>query len=334
MFEKMDTKIKFNPQHISRLRLVVQVLSFAAIFYGGYLLAAAGLGPERAKDASSIKAVYKQPAALDVYLPATSCIYQKEGLCHGCSLYLVTDTIVWKKSPAEWLVPVAVTLVLLLAGGRLWCGWVCPLGFLSDLLTRLRQSAKIPRLRLSRRLRDGLVWAKYIILAATLVTASLAAWDYFADERLSLADPFCQVCPQRIFAAFFSFDQVCWTNFHDTITTVTTWLGLLAFGLFFLGLAVRRFWCRLCPIGALSAPFNRTGLVMLRKDDSRCTRCRACERVCPLDVRKVYEARQSGAVTAYECHLCLRCLEVCPEKDCLQFRWFGARVCSSGKNFD
>ncbi len=326
----------FGEKPIQRLRLAVQLLSFVAIFYTGYLVAR----PERPADRvpppgegatgpAGVKTVFKRPALTDVYLPATSCVFQKMGLCPGCSLYLATDAIVWKKPLEQWLVPLVLLLLFLLLAGRLWCGWVCPLGLLSDLMTRLREAVGISRVALSRRWRDGLVWTKYILLAVFLGVAVVAALPALSDWRLSFADPFCQVCPSRIFAAFFSFDQVCWTNFHDPVTTVFTWLGLVAFALFFVGLTVRRFWCRICPIGALSTVFNRTGLVMLRKDGAKCTRCRSCERCCPLDVRRVYEGRGQSAVTAFECHLCLRCVEACPEKDCLEFRWLGFRVTGS-----
>ena len=75
--------------------------------------------------------------------------------------------------------------------------------------------------------------------------------------------------------------------------------------------------------------FNRTGLVMLRKNSQKCTRCGACVRSCPLDVQRVYEGRGREVVTSYECHLCLRCVEACPEKGCLEFRWLGKKVTGS-----
>lgn len=326
-------KKPFTHRPLQRLRLVVQLTSFAIIFYTGWLVTRPGGEASSGAEgqAAGIKTVFKRPTLTDAYLPATACVFQKQGLCPGCSMYFVSDVITWKKPLAQWLWPLSLLLLLLLLGGRLWCGWVCPLGLLSDMLTRLREMVGLSRVTLSRRWRDGLVWTKYIILFVFLGLAAAAALPVFSDQRLSLADPFCQVCPQRIFAAFFSFDQVCWTNFHDSVTTFFTWLGLAAFALFFVGLTVRRFWCRLCPIGGLGALFNRTGLVMLRKDDAKCTRCRACQRTCPLDVRRVYEGRGKGAVTACECHLCLRCLEACPEPGCLEFRWLGGRVAESKK---
>jgi ferredoxin-type protein NapH len=328
----------FSPGRLSRLRWIVQLASFAILMYGGFALSGieSCMGgqdtapTDRLSGPANVKKVVKRPTSLDLYLPATSCIYQRQGLCKGCSLYYVTDAITWKQ-PLEKVLPyLAVLVVLMLLGGRLWCGWICPMGLTSDVLTKIRVWTGISRVKVSKGWREGLVWAKYVILLLALGVATLAAFPGMADHRLSLSEPFCQVCPSRIFEAFFTFDQVCWTNHADSITTVFTVLGLIAFGIFFIGLTVRRFWCRLCPIGGLTAVFNRTGLVILEKNAVKCTRCGACERTCPLDVQRVYEGRETGPVTSYECHLCLRCVEACPEEDCLQFKWLGKRVTGSG----
>ena len=321
-------------RRISTLRLVVQLVAFGVLMYGGFAVRALQAPDEASYRAAEsgpagIQTVRKRSTVTDMPLPATACIYQREGLCRSCSLYYITDAITWLK-PVEVFLPYLLVLVLfMLLAGRLWCGWVCPLGLLSDLLTRIRTSLGIAQVRLSKKMREGLVWAKYVLLVLSLGVATVAAFPALADQRLSLVDPFCQICPSRIFSAFFTFDDVCWTVTHDPITITFTVLGLIAFSMFFIGLTVRRFWCRLCPIGGMTALFNRAGLVMLAKDASRCTHCGSCARTCPLDVQRVYEGRTKDAVTSFECHLCLRCVEACPEEGCLQFKWIGKRVTGS-----
>ncbi len=322
---------------ITILRWAVQLTAFAVLMYGGYAIRACSAwsagesyqAVERASNSAGIKSVRKRPTVSDVVLPATSCIYQREGLCKACSLYFVTDTLTWQPPLDDVLGVLLALLLMMLLAGRLWCGWICPLGLLSDLLTRLRVWAGIAQARLTRRTRQALVWSKYGLLVASLAVAAFAALPQAADARMSLVDPFCQICPSRIFSAFFTFDEVCWTVTHDPITITFTVLGLLAFAMFFIGLTVRRFWCRLCPIGGLTAVFNRSGLVMLVKQASKCTRCGSCARTCPLDVQRVYQGRGRDAVTSPECHLCLRCVEACPEPDCLRFVWLGKTITRS-----
>jgi NAD-dependent dihydropyrimidine dehydrogenase PreA subunit len=322
----MHPELRLRPRPITRLRWLVRFLAFGVLLYGGFLLT----GPERAAApvGPGLKPVIGRASGSQVVLPATVCIYQRQGLCRGCSLYFVSDALTWQP-PLERFGPyLLLLLVLLLLAGRLWCGWICPLGLVSDVLTRLREATGLGRLRLTARTRDGLVWAKYALLVLALGLAALAAHPSMAEHRLALVDPFCRVCPARILTPFFTGDAICWTELSSPLGIVFTGLGLVAFALFFLGLFVRRFWCRLCPVGGLSALFNRTGLVGLVKQGARCVGCGACQRVCPLDVTRVYRT-EHGEVTAYECHLCLRCVEACPEPGCLRFQWLGRKVTGS-----
>lgn len=317
-----------KPRRISLLRRVVQIFSFAVILYGGFGLLALRGQPLPAPS-TSVRPVFKRNAAVDVFIPPTACVFQKSGLCEGCGLYFLSDAITWQKS-LDGLLPVLLPLLLFWAlGARLWCGWICPLGLCTDALGHVRVRLGVAQVRLRRRTRQALVWTKYVLLALSLGIAAWAATPFAADARLSLVDPFCQVCPARIVEAFLTFDQVCWYNSHDGITIAFSVVGFVAFGLFFVGLTVRRFWCRLCPIGGLAALWNRTGLEMIVKDGRRCTHCGACARSCPLDVQRVFLSREGGDVTSPECHLCLRCVEACPEPGCLGFRWLGRKVVDS-----
>ena len=60
-----------------------------------------------------------------------------------------------------------------------------------------------------------------------------------------------------------------------------------------LALAYRRFWCRICPLGALTGffstftPFKQIALTKLTKNEQKCTRCGVCKRVCPTQADQV-----------------------------------------------
>jgi formate hydrogenlyase subunit 6/NADH:ubiquinone oxidoreductase subunit I len=68
--------------------------------------------------------------------------------------------------------------------------------------------------------------------------------------------------------------------------------------------------------------------VRLNKVEERCTKCGICKRVCPTQVTQVYEGK-SGDVSTSQCIYCLRCVEMCPYEDCLQFKFAGKTVCKS-----
>jgi len=88
---------------------------------------------------------------------------------------------------------------------------------------------------------------------------------------------------------------------------------------------VRRFWCRFCPTGISAGALNRfktfswLPLLRLSKEGEKCTKCGICQRVCPVQVTEVYE-KKNGDIHTSMCTLCLRCVEMCPEKGCLSLK--------------
>jgi polyferredoxin len=115
------------------------------------------------------------------------------------------------------------------------------------------------------------------------------------------------------------------------LTSINMIILIVVTGLSF---AYRRFWCRICPLGGLTAlfstftPFKQIALTRLHKDEVKCTKCGICKRVCPTQVTEVYSKR-GGDVTVSGCMLCFRCVEMCPEKDALNVKFAGKTVFKS-----
>jgi polyferredoxin len=107
---------------------------------------------------------------------------------------------------------------------------------------------------------------------------------------------------------------------------------LIAFTI--LALAYRRFWCRICPLGALTGlfstftPFKQIALTRLEKNEQKCTKCGVCKRVCPTQATQVYE-KKGGDVTESRCILCARCVEICPYDEALSLKVAGKTVMKS-----
>jgi polyferredoxin len=99
-------------------------------------------------------------------------------------------------------------------------------------------------------------------------------------------------------------------GFYTTTNLIV--LALVTAAAFFF----RRSWCKICPLGALIALFNRfppfkwISGVRLDKVEEKCTKCGICKRVCPTRL-EVYEEK-GGDVAASQCIYCLRCVEMCP----------------------
>ncbi len=325
---------------IALARRVSQTLCFILIVFGGFLFVRpldhgqaeivdeSGYGGKYERG-RGVRWVEREPVRVDAYLPATSCYYQHKGMFTGCSLAFLAEHLTWLTPVVEIVPHLLLLLLLMFAAGRLWCGWVCPFGFLGDLLTGLRKLIGLDHLQLPRSAREALVWTKYLLLLSSLTMSILGAVPALSGSRGDLLLPFCQVCVGKIVSPLLSGASICWTNFRTVTSTVLTILGFLALGALVLSFFVRRLYCRICPIGGLSAPFNRYGMAALHKRARKCTRCGACARVCPVDNLTVFEGDRDGPVSACECTMCLRCVESCPEPDCLERTFLGKRVVAS-----
>jgi ferredoxin-type protein NapH len=256
-----------------------------------------------------------------------------------------------------------LVIVMSIVLGRFFCGWLCPFGLYMDLMIRVRKVFGKRHLSFSEKTNTGLRQARYVIIAAFLVLSVILGSQVIFGTMLIpgtqvggpqgteagfvtgyFNEPFCLVCPMRplcvlveVALGYMKSSYV----FHLTIGPLAllgyyvTSLNVIILIAFTVGaLAFRRFWCRLCPLGGLTAlfstftPFKRIAITRLHKDEEKCTKCGVCKRVCPTQVTEVYEEK-GGDVTVSGCMLCFRCVEMCPYKDTLKVKVAGKTVFKS-----
>ncbi len=249
----------------------------------------------------------------------TSCVYYgiTSGLVSGYSVAYVTI-----------VVPLAIFFMLVILLGRAWCGWTCPVGFAQELIGGLRRLVGRPYRELHPKYVIALDRFKYAFLFFVILIAISSGIPGLGLEFLAtdFADPSCQLCPARPLCTIAQ-----WTVGAEPLQSELPQLSFVILGIFLVGtFAIRRFWCRICPLGAMMAPVNRSAMLTLNKDGNKCTRCRACLRVCPLDIEEVYAEMERTNITAPECIHCYRCVEECPEKDCLTIEYLGKTISRSG----
>ncbi|NQV04159.1 MAG: 4Fe-4S binding protein, partial [Candidatus Omnitrophica bacterium] len=134
-------------------------------------------------------------------------------------------------------------LILTLAFGRFFCGWICPLGAMIDLFSDIRK--KRISLDAAKNRRVSLV--KYYILGGMLI------FSIFGISIIWMLDP------MTITARFFVFGSIPMLVF--------------ACGSAFI---VKRLWCRaVCPLGAIYALVARYSL--LERSVRKCTACFRCK---------------------------------------------------------
>ncbi|MFH0914100.1 MAG: 4Fe-4S binding protein [Chloroflexota bacterium] len=234
----------------------------------------------------------------------------------------------------SWLPALAlggVTLVLTLALGRFWCGWLCPMGTVLDWLPLRR--------RFRNRLTPPSRWqiTRYVLLFAVLLSALAGSLTLiFLDPitllfrtitvTLPLLSSLVTATESLLYRVEFlqtpleQFDQ--WLRasflpaeprfFLPNLALILLFLGVVALNLF-----QPRFWCRhLCPLGTLLGLASRVPWLRQRVDQAKCTGCQRCAAKCPLEAMKV-EPKPSASPTL--CTLCLDCLGKC-SKGAITFR--------------
>ena len=246
--------------------------------------------------------------------------------------------------------------------GRFFCGWLCPFGLYQDVLTRLRKSSRLRHLSFSDKTSAKLGQSRYIIIAVFLILSVIfGSYAILGTELIpgtrpggpegveagivgNINEPFCLVCPMRplcvlvecgIGAMKYSYvSQITYGPLWITGSYITSLNLAVLIAITILALAYRRFWCRICPLGGLTAlfstftPFKQIALTRLQKDEHKCTKCGVCKRVCPTQATQMYE-KKGGDVTDSRCMLCARCVEICPYEDALKLTFAGKTVVKS-----
>lgn len=199
------------------------------------------------------------------------------------------------------LVTLAVTLLL----GRVFCGWVCPLGAIFDaygwVLRRLRVRFQGPSPSWFR--------LKYYLLAAILVFAVIGGVSPLMGlDPIVLLTRTVAVVIQPLWRHS---DGLLWAagdqpGFHGYFIDAAT---LILFIAIMAGTTrLSRIWCRTaCPLGAYLAIASRNSV--LRRDTEGCVRCNICANHCPtgaisFDNPEVYNES--------ECIKCFSCSQECP----------------------
>jgi ferredoxin-type protein NapH len=289
---------------VTHLRWMILGVSFLLLSFGGLLA-----------------------VSLGEFLPAFSCYYvdSRGGTCFLWVMQHLLDHGYWGALMALGKYFFFFSLLAIIAG-RLWCGWICPLGFIQDLLDLLRRKLNIGYLSFPERLREQLRCVKWIFLFIALLVPLWVAFPFFAPSVAGgLHQPLCQLCPGKYILPLVAGDAAnVAVDFKSTTTVVMSVLGLFFSGLVIMfAMVKRRFWCPYCPMGLFLSWYRKISPVRLKKNCGKCTMCEVCYNVCPVEIKQVFKEREKEDVTFADCILCLRCVEHCPEDGALSVSFLG-----------
>lgn len=193
-----------------------------------------------------------------------------------------------------------VTGTLILIGvllGRFVCGFLCPFGWLQELLY------KIPGKKLSTKKLKPLRYVKYAVLLLAVVLLPV-----LVVNDTGMGDPFfCKyVCPQGVLEGAIPLSIVN-VGIRSALGRLFTWKLIILATVVVLSVLFYRPFCKwICPLGAWYALMNKVSLLGMRVDQHKCVSCGRCARVCKMDVDVTRSPDHA------ECIRCGKCVSACP----------------------
>ena len=213
------------------------------------------------------------------------------GALTSLKFWLSTGTIHPYHPAALFIFIGAISASLVLRKG--FCGWICPVGFISERLYKPWNRFFKNNVRPPRWLDYALRSLKYLLLAfffwAIVLRMDAPALYAFLDGD------YWKVADVKMFL-FFE---------HISVFALVTVLTLAL-----LSVPIRNFWCRyLCPYGALLGLVGSLSPFAITRDDGKCVHCKKCTRNCPAYLPVEAKVR----VKSPECTSCMTCLSGCPK---------------------
>ncbi len=172
-----------------------------------------------------------------------------------------------------------------------FCGWLCPIGTISEYLWRLGRGTFGRTFRLLHPVDVALRSIKYLLLGLFLFAVgsmSVAAIHAFLEGPYGIVD------------------DVKMLNFFRYLGLTG---GIVLAALIVASVFVQNFWCRyLCPYGALMGLASLASPLRIRRVEALCIDCARCAKACPssLPVDRLVTIRSA------ECTGCLQCVAECP----------------------
>lgn len=183
-----------------------------------------------------------------------------------------------------------VFISLVLWGRGTFCGWLCPYGVLQEFSHYLGRLLRFPRIRVSEKLNDKLVYIKYFILSALILAVIFAP---------KLAESLIEVEP-----------------FKTSITLIfDRQIPYVIYALFwlFLGMFLFKGFCRyFCPLGAFLSILGKLRILNWLPRRYECGNpCNNCHKSCN------YQAidKKSGSIKYTDCFQCMDCVQIYSDKN-------------------
>jgi len=168
--------------------------------------------------------------------------------------------------------------ILQIVGNKLFCGWVCPVGALQELLHKL----PLKKFKVPFKVSNSVRIAFFALFLGVLLVFKHSIYEYVNAFH------------------FFHWDWY--------------WMSMLILGVVMVAslFLFRPFCYFFCPMGLFSWLLEHVSLFRVQKNDTDCGSCTYCidHSPCP-SVQAIVEKKQSRP----DCHACGECIDLCPNKN-------------------
>lgn len=195
-----------------------------------------------------------------------------------------------------------VTGLLILFGtifGRLICGFLCPFGFLQELLYKI----PVRKWKIPKKIDDRLRYLKYVILVVFVLLLPA-----FLHGTYGIGDPwFCKyICPAGTLEGGIPLVSVN-SGLRSMVGVLFSWKILILILVLVASMYIYRPFCKyMCPLGAIYGLFNRFSIYQMQVEKDKCTHCGICEKTCLMQVNVTEN------INSPECIRCGACKNACP----------------------
>lgn len=196
------------------------------------------------------------------------------------------------------MVTLAVILFLTLVGPKLFCGWICPVGAVQELIAMLADKLGIRRRKWNFRFTQGVRVGIFLLFVFLSGTAILHTVQEDKVVALSLYDNI---------NAFHGFEIGLQPTLFANIVHYLPFVLTLAFAFLF----YRPFCYLVCPIGLLTNLVEQVGLFRVVLKKPPCNDCGVCTTNSPCPT--VPEILKGSAYRP-DCFSCTSCINSCPSK--------------------
>jgi polyferredoxin len=185
--------------------------------------------------------------------------------------------------PPPMIVMAAAMMLFTVVGNKVFCGWICPLGSLQEIVLKL--SRPIKKIKLPFSISNSVRFSLFLLFLIYLIS--------FGTNIYNLFNPF------ELF------------HWHlDTYLIIVTAVVILASLIYY-----RPFCHFLCPAGLITWFFEQVSIFKVIKNETRCTHCNKCIKESPCSAIDPIIKDQT---IIPDCYACGKCIESC-QVDALSF---------------